>query len=136
MGLWSRSVLEEFSPGKCLDQVELAEATGFDMVWVNDHFYPWFDHLSDGSSAHGGNCWSWMPAALERTDDVSIGTGEALNEVVSQRAWTAPSIALRTDGSVATMTRRVRTGGVASAAGPCIPAVDKSAVLNRQTASG
>jgi coenzyme F420-dependent glucose-6-phosphate dehydrogenase len=75
MGLWSRSVLEEFSPGKCLDQVELAEATGFDTVWVNDHFYPWFDHLSDGSSAHGGNCWSWMPAALERTDDVSIGTG-------------------------------------------------------------
>ena len=53
----------------------LAEATGFDSVWVNDHFHPWFDHLPDGSSAHGGNCWSWLPAALERTSDIEIGTG-------------------------------------------------------------
>lgn len=67
--------LEEFSPGACLDQVELAEDAGFDSVWVNDHFHPWFDHLADGSSAHGGNCWTWMPAALDGTDDVEIGTG-------------------------------------------------------------
>jgi coenzyme F420-dependent glucose-6-phosphate dehydrogenase len=67
--------LEEFSPAACLEQVEMAEAAGFDSVWVNDHFHPWFDHLEDGSEAHGGNCWSWMPAALERTDDVTIGTG-------------------------------------------------------------
>jgi coenzyme F420-dependent glucose-6-phosphate dehydrogenase len=67
--------LEEFSPAKCLDQVDLAEDAGFDSVWVNDHFHPWFDHKADGSSANGGNCWSWMPAALERTDEVEIGTG-------------------------------------------------------------
>lgn len=67
--------LEEFSPRACLNQVCLAEETGFDTVWVNDHFHPWFDHLEDGSAAHGGNCWSWMPAALERTDDIEIGTG-------------------------------------------------------------
>ncbi len=67
--------LEEFSPAACLDQAELAEAAGFDAVWVNDHFHPWFDRLGDGSPAHGGNCWSWLPAALERTDDVAIGTG-------------------------------------------------------------
>ena len=67
--------LEEFSPRACLDQTLLAEETGFDSVWVNDHFHPWFDHLEDGSSSHGGNCWSWMPAALERTDEVEIGTG-------------------------------------------------------------
>ncbi|WP_435102772.1 TIGR03557 family F420-dependent LLM class oxidoreductase [Halarchaeum sp. P4] len=67
--------LEEFSPAACLEQVTLAEDAGFETVWVNDHFHPWFDHLADGSEAHGGNCWSWMPAALERTDDVEIGTG-------------------------------------------------------------
>ncbi|WP_114577722.1 TIGR03557 family F420-dependent LLM class oxidoreductase [Saliphagus sp. LR7] len=67
--------LEEFSPAECLDQVELAEDAGFDTAWVNDHFHPWFDHLEDGSSANGGNCWSWLPAALERTDDLVIGTG-------------------------------------------------------------
>ena len=67
--------LEEFSPQECLEQSVLAERTGFDSVWVNDHFHPWFDHLSDGSSSNGGNCWSWMPAALERTENVEIGTG-------------------------------------------------------------
>jgi coenzyme F420-dependent glucose-6-phosphate dehydrogenase len=67
--------LEEFSPAECLEQVVLAESAGFDTVWVNDHFHPWFDHTADGESANGGNCWEWMPAALERTDDVEIGTG-------------------------------------------------------------
>lgn len=67
--------LEEFSPADCLDQVVEAERAGFDSVWVNDHFHPWFDHLADGSDAHGGNCWSWMPAALERTEDITVGTG-------------------------------------------------------------
>ncbi|MFB6106355.1 MAG: TIGR03557 family F420-dependent LLM class oxidoreductase [Halobacteriaceae archaeon] len=67
--------LEEFSPADCLDQVVLAEDAGFDSVWVNDHFHPWFDHLEDGSPAHGGNCWSWMPAALDRTDSIEVGTG-------------------------------------------------------------
>jgi len=67
--------LEEFSPADCLDQVVTAEQNGFDSVWVNDHFHPWFDELHDGSDAHGGNCWSWMPAALERTDSIEIGTG-------------------------------------------------------------
>jgi coenzyme F420-dependent glucose-6-phosphate dehydrogenase len=67
--------LEEFSPAACLDQVERAERAGFDTVWVNDHFQPWFDHLADGSPANGGNCWTWMPTALERTDEIRIGTG-------------------------------------------------------------
>lgn len=67
--------LEEFSPEECLEQAEMAESAGFDSVWVNDHFHPWFDHLADGTPANGGNCWSWLPAALERTDDIDIGTG-------------------------------------------------------------
>ncbi len=67
--------LEEFSPRECLEQIVIAEEAGFDTAWVNDHFHPWFDHKEDGSSANGGNCWSWMPAALERTDDLRIGTG-------------------------------------------------------------
>jgi len=66
--------LEEFSPQQCLDQVDLADEAGFDTAWVNDHFHPWFDQNADGSPANGGNCWSWMPAALERTD-LTIGTG-------------------------------------------------------------
>jgi coenzyme F420-dependent glucose-6-phosphate dehydrogenase len=67
--------LEEFSPAECLDQVDLAAEYGFDTVTVNDHYHPWFDTTGDGEPANGGNCWSWMPAALERTDDLRIGTG-------------------------------------------------------------
>jgi coenzyme F420-dependent glucose-6-phosphate dehydrogenase len=67
--------LEEFTPRACLEQVDLAAGAGFDAVWVNDHFHPWFDHLEDGTDANGGNCWSWMPAALERTEDIRVGSG-------------------------------------------------------------
>lgn len=67
--------LEQFTPSACLDQVELAERHGFESIWVNDHFHPWFDTFPDGSSANGGNCWAWLPAALERTDSIDIGTG-------------------------------------------------------------
>ncbi|OVE85478.1 LLM class flavin-dependent oxidoreductase [Natronolimnobius baerhuensis] len=67
--------LEEFTPDECLQQVELADEYGFDTAWVNDHFHPWFDHKQDGSSANGGNCWAWLPAALDRTDNLAIGTG-------------------------------------------------------------
>jgi len=67
--------LEEFSPTACLEQTLLAESAGFDSVWVNDHFHPWFDHHADGTKANGGNCWSWLPVALERTQEIEIGTG-------------------------------------------------------------
>ena len=67
--------LEEFTTHECLEQVDIAAEAGFETTWVNDHFHPWFDHFQDGSQANCGTCWSWMPAALERTDDMRIGTG-------------------------------------------------------------
>jgi len=69
--------LEEFSPQECLDQVDLAQEYGFDSITVNDHFHPWFHTDGYGDPANGGNCWSWMPAALERTagSGMEVGTG-------------------------------------------------------------
>jgi coenzyme F420-dependent glucose-6-phosphate dehydrogenase len=67
--------LEEYSPTACLDQLVRAERGGFRTAWTNDHFHPWFDQLYDGTAAHGGNCWSWLPAALERTESIPIGPG-------------------------------------------------------------
>jgi len=67
--------LEQYSPTDCLDQIRWAEAAGVRDIWVNDHFHPSFDVLPDGSRSDSGNCWSWMPAALERTDHVRVGTG-------------------------------------------------------------
>ena len=67
--------LEEFTPRECLTQIDIAEASGFDTAWVNDHFHPWFDHMEDGSPANNGAAWSWLPAALERSDGLRMGTG-------------------------------------------------------------
>ena len=67
--------LEEFSPQECLDQVDIAYANDFDSITVNDHFHPWFHTGADGEEANCGNCWSWMPIALDRTEDMEIGTG-------------------------------------------------------------
>ncbi|WP_248516530.1 LLM class flavin-dependent oxidoreductase [Salinarchaeum laminariae] len=67
--------LEEFSPQECLDQVDIAYANGFDSITVNDHFHPWFHTKAGGEPANCGNCWSWMPIALDRTEDMEIGTG-------------------------------------------------------------
>lgn len=67
--------LEMFSPGDCLEQSVLAEDAGFERIWPVDHFHPWFDHFEDGTKAEGGNCWSWMAAALERTERARLGPG-------------------------------------------------------------
>ena len=67
--------LEEFNTRECLSQVDLANESGFDSVWVNDHFHPWFDHFEDGSDANSGSGWAWLPAALERGGDMRFGTG-------------------------------------------------------------
>lgn len=67
--------LEEYSPSSCVEQVVLAEETGFDSIWTTDHFNPWIDRLHDDSPAENGDCWSWMAAALDRTDSVTVGPG-------------------------------------------------------------
>lgn len=67
--------LEQFSPDACLEQTVHAERCGFESVWVNDHFHPWFDRLGDGTPAHGADCWTWLAAAYERTDSIRIGPG-------------------------------------------------------------
>jgi G6PDH family F420-dependent oxidoreductase len=34
---------EEYSPAELLQQATLAEAAGFDALWISDHFHPWND---------------------------------------------------------------------------------------------
>ncbi|MBP1986518.1 TIGR03557 family F420-dependent LLM class oxidoreductase [Halolamina salifodinae] len=61
---------EQYSPTTLLDHAEQAEAAGFDSVWTSDHFHPWWH-----TDAHCGAAWPWLGAALERTDEVRMGTG-------------------------------------------------------------
>lgn len=55
-------------PGAYLDVAETVEAAGFDAVWFGDHIQPWFH--TDGRAPFA---WSWLGAALERTEDIPVG---------------------------------------------------------------
>lgn len=55
-------------PGYYLDRAEAVEAAGFDACWFGDHIQPWFHE-----GGHAPFAWSWIPAALERTDEIPIG---------------------------------------------------------------
>jgi len=47
----------------------MAVDAGFSMVWVADHFHPWFH-----TEAHESNAWVWMAAAMGEVKDVPFGT--------------------------------------------------------------
>jgi coenzyme F420-dependent glucose-6-phosphate dehydrogenase len=60
---------EQFGPGPLLDFACLAEATGFDSVFVSDHFQPW--KHTDG---HAPFSLTWLGALGARTSRIVIGT--------------------------------------------------------------
>ena len=60
---------EQFAPGKLLDFGIMAEASGFDSVFISDHFQPW--KHTDG---HAPFSLAWLGALGARTSRVQIGT--------------------------------------------------------------
>ena len=66
--------LEHQPAPAAVETAVLAERAGIERVWAADHFHPWFDSLPDGTSANSADCWTWLPAALARTDELRIGT--------------------------------------------------------------
>ncbi len=60
---------EQFGPRELLDFAIAAEDSGFESVFVSDHFQPW--RHSDG---HAPFAFSWLAAAGERTRKVALGT--------------------------------------------------------------
>ena len=60
---------EQFGPRELLDFAIQAETTGFDSVFVSDHYQPW--RHTDG---HAPNCFAWLGALAARTERVAIGT--------------------------------------------------------------
>jgi coenzyme F420-dependent glucose-6-phosphate dehydrogenase len=60
---------EQFAPGALLDYACLAEATGFDSVFISDHFQPW--KHTDG---HAPFSMTWLGALGARTSRVVMGT--------------------------------------------------------------
>jgi coenzyme F420-dependent glucose-6-phosphate dehydrogenase len=60
---------EQFGPRELLDFACAAEASGFDSVFVSDHFQPW--RHSDG---HSPFAFAWLAAVGERTRRIALGT--------------------------------------------------------------
>ncbi|RYB96523.1 TIGR03885 family FMN-dependent LLM class oxidoreductase [Nocardioides glacieisoli] len=54
---------EQIAPSRLLADVEHAERAGFEMAMCSDHFGPWSER-----QGHSGYAWSWLGAALARTD--------------------------------------------------------------------
>ena len=107
---------EEYSPSQLIEQARLAEAAGFEALWISDHYHPWND--AQGQSAF---VWSIIGAIAEATDlpvttavtcptvrihpaiiaqaaatsavllegkfTLGLGSGEALNEHVLGDRW-------------------------------------------------
>src|SRR5919112_3953944 len=113
---------EEFGPQELIRQARLAQAAGFDRLWISDHYHPWIDE-----QGHSPFVWSVIGAIAEATDlplttgvtcptvrihpaiiaqaaatsalllggrfGLGVGSGEALNEHILGDAW--PNIETR-----------------------------------------
>jgi G6PDH family F420-dependent oxidoreductase len=114
---------EEYAPAELIQQAKLAEAAGFDSLWISDHFHPWTD--AQGESPF---VWSMIgavsqactlpiatavtcptirthPAVIAQAAATSavlcnggftlgVGSGEALNEHITGQRWPSTDIRL------------------------------------------
>jgi secondary-alcohol dehydrogenase (coenzyme-F420) len=62
-------LLEKMKPDECLKHVIEAEKVGMDMIWVDDHFFP-FPPMTES-----GFAWCFMASALQATKKIPFATG-------------------------------------------------------------
>lgn len=60
---------EQFGPRELLNFAVEAEKSGFDSVWISDHFQPWRH-----TNGHAPFAFSWLGALGERTERILLGT--------------------------------------------------------------
>lgn len=59
---------EEFTPAELLEQAALAQESGFEALWISDHYHPWND-------AQGQSPFVWsMIGAISQVCDLPVGT--------------------------------------------------------------
>jgi G6PDH family F420-dependent oxidoreductase len=86
---------EEYGPAELLEQARLAEAAGFESLWISDHFHPWTDEQGESPLV-----WSMIGAlsqvcSLPITTAVTCPTVRVHPAVIAQAAATS---AVLTDG--------------------------------------
>ncbi|RSM72364.1 TIGR03557 family F420-dependent LLM class oxidoreductase [Kibdelosporangium aridum] len=80
---------EEFGPRELVRQAKMAEAAGFERLWISDHFHPW-----NGEQGHSPFVWSVIGALSETTTlpittAVTCPTFRIHPAVIAQAAATA-----------------------------------------------
>jgi G6PDH family F420-dependent oxidoreductase len=53
-----------------LNHASLAAKAGFSVIWVPDHFHPWFH-----TGAKEANSWIWLSTAMDRIKNVAFASG-------------------------------------------------------------
>jgi G6PDH family F420-dependent oxidoreductase len=131
---------EEHTPASLVDQAVRAEQSGFEALWISDHYHPWND--AQGQSPF---VWSVLGAIATRTERVrcytavtaptlrihpaviaqaaattqvmfegrfglGIGSGEALNEHIFGDAWPTADVRLEMLEEAADVMRQLWTG--------------------------
>lgn len=132
---------EEQSPDALVEQARLAEAAGFEALWVSDHFHPWNDEQGESPFV-----WSVIGALSQVTElpvttsvtcptvrihpaivaqaaatssllldgrfVLGVGTGEALNEHILGAAWPPADVRLEMLEEAVHIIRQLFTGDV------------------------
>ena len=131
---------EEFGPQELLRQARLAEESGFDALWISDHFHPWMaeqgqspfvwsvlgalsttTHLPVATAVtcpttriHPGiiaQAASTSSLMLGGRFVLGVGSGEALNEQVFGDPWPAAGIRLEMLEEAVHVIRLLQEGG-------------------------
>jgi G6PDH family F420-dependent oxidoreductase len=137
---------EEFEPRQLVRQAGLAEAAGFERLWISDHFHPW--NREQGNSPF---VWSVIGALSERTSlpittavtcptvrlhpavvaqaaataavqcpggfTLGVGSGEALNEHIFGDPWPTADVRLSMLEEAVDLIRALHRGGPVSYSG-------------------
>ena len=100
---------EQFAPSKLLAFSVLAEQSGFNSVFVSDHFQPW--KHTDG---HAPNALVWLGALGASTQRIVMGTSVLTPTFRYDHRWSPRQAAVRCERSEA-ISIMVRAGlGIAS----------------------
>ena len=84
--------IESQKPMDALIEAIRVETLGFDSVWIDDHFHPWFETCVDGKRAQSGFAWTWMGSTLQATKSVPLCSSVTspilrYNPAIIAQAW-------------------------------------------------
>ncbi|GAA1523584.1 hypothetical protein GCM10009678_00920 [Actinomadura kijaniata] len=83
---------EEHGPRALVRQAQLAERAGFDALWISDHYHPWLEEQGESPLVRVHPAVVAQAAATcavmtEGRFTLGVGSGEALNEHVTDPRW-------------------------------------------------